>query len=167
MPLKDARADEVCVELAKRCAIDTPSLAWTRERREQFLVRLDVSRPLSVDHRVWPQAIGADGMNAAFSILLEGMPRESRATWRPRAIPVEEETERLGYDVADEVMTSGLSNCGYSDREKERIRSTWAGRINAFHLFDDADLALEFRALTEARVPEHAPFFVFGVYRRI
>ena len=85
--------------------------------------------------------------------------------WLPRAFKIEGETERLGYDVADEVMTSGLSNCGYSNKEREVVRPRWASRLNRFHLFDDDDAALQFKVLSDARVPEHAPFFVFGIYR--
>lgn len=165
MPLNNRGGEEMCVELDARCAIDVQSLAWTPERREQFLVRLDVARPLSIDVRVWPKASETDGTRVAFSILRRGMSRESQAMWLPRAFTIEGETERLGYDVADEVMTSGLSNCGYSNEERDVVRLCWASRLNRFHLFDDGDEALQFKDFSDARVPEHAPFFVFGIYR--
>jgi hypothetical protein len=35
---------------------------------------------------------------------------------------------------------------------------------NRYPLFDSLEEALEFRMLTNARVPEHAPFFVIGLW---
>ena len=81
------------------------------------------------------------------------VPGELSADWQP-----------LGFDVADGSLCSGLSNCGYRAEEIDELRQRWAGRLNAHHLFDEADAALEFRDLCDARVPEHAPFFVYGLY---
>jgi hypothetical protein len=69
----------------------------------------------------------------------------------------------LGHDVADASLLSGLMNCGYSQPERRALRPAWAARLNAAGLFDSADDAFAFRAVTDARVPEHAPFFVFAV----
>jgi len=45
---------------------------------------------------------------------------------------------RLGYDVADDSLLSGLSNCGLAPREEaRRMRETWAPVVNRYHLFDD------------------------------
>jgi len=119
---------------------------------------------LSVDSRVWPKAIKPEGVRLAFSIYLRDVAEENRGTWLPRARRIEGESKLLGYDVADQVMTSGLSNCGYTDEEKRRLRPTWGGLLNEHHLFDQVDLASEFRRITAERVQEHAPFFVFGIY---
>jgi hypothetical protein len=72
--------------------------------------------------------------------------------------------QRLGFDVADGSQLSGLSNCGYLAEEAEHLRVDWTPRLNESHLFDDPDLAMEFCALTDARVPSHAPFYVYGLY---
>jgi hypothetical protein len=69
----------------------------------------------------------------------------------------------LGFDVTDPGI-SGLSNCGYDDAEREGLAAEWAHRLNRYHLFDSLEPAFEFRTLTNARVPEHAPFFVIGLW---
>ena len=69
----------------------------------------------------------------------------------------------LGFDIADPGI-SGLSNCGYG-AGRDALASQWAPHLNRYHLFDDLARALAFRALTNARVPEHAPFSVLGLWR--
>ena len=69
----------------------------------------------------------------------------------------------LGFDVSDPGI-SGLSNCGYDDAERELIAAKWARQLNRYHLFDSLAPAFEFRTLTNGRVPEHAPFFVIGLW---
>jgi hypothetical protein len=66
----------------------------------------------------------------------------------------------IGYDIADRYVLSGLMNCGYSEEQHVDLAG-WSGRLNDFGLFDERELATEFRRLTEKRVPEHAPFFVY------
>jgi hypothetical protein len=70
----------------------------------------------------------------------------------------------LGYDVADGSLMSGLSNCGYPPDERPHLQHTWSTSLNGHHLFPDPTLAERFRVGCEARVTEHAPFFVFGLY---
>lgn len=70
----------------------------------------------------------------------------------------------LGFDVADAGLTSGLSNCGYQQTEIAGLRATWASHLNEHHLFGDLKRALAFRDLTDRRVPEHAPFFVYALW---
>ncbi len=72
---------------------------------------------------------------------------------------------RLGFDVAGDGLISGLSNCGYTAEEAAKLRPAWARSLNAQGLFDRFDSAEAFRALTDDRVPEHAPFRVHGLYR--
>ena len=72
--------------------------------------------------------------------------------WRP-----------LGFDIADGAI-SGLSNCGYLPDEAHALREAWAARLNEHGLFDEARDALAFRAVTDARVREHAPFAVYGIW---
>jgi hypothetical protein len=74
-----------------------------------------------------------------------------------------------GYDIADSGLLSGLSNCGFLAHEAEdaaRLRTQWAGRLNRWHLFDDPTHASDFARLADARVPEHAPFTVYGIWAR-
>jgi hypothetical protein len=72
----------------------------------------------------------------------------------------------LGFDVADGGLTSGLMNCGFLETMDDvaSLRRRFAPCLNAsglFRRFGDADA---FRALSDARVLEHAPFFVFGLW---
>lgn len=75
-----------------------------------------------------------------------------------------DEWTQLGYDVADAALTSGLSNCGFLEDERARLRDEWAGRLNDHGLFDSRDDATAFRALSDTRIAEHAPFHVFALF---
>ena len=70
----------------------------------------------------------------------------------------------LGFDVADGSLLSGLTNCGYSPLEAVDLRHEWQARLNDHHLFSDAGSALQFKHLSDMRVTEHAPFFVYGIF---
>ncbi len=71
----------------------------------------------------------------------------------------------LGTDVADGSLLSGLTNCGYRDEDfAETSRETWARGLNRYHLFDDRGVADRFRAFSDERIPEHAPFLVYGLW---
>lgn len=72
----------------------------------------------------------------------------------------------LGYDVADEGMVSGLSNCGYDQSEKPDCAKRFSGGLNDTGLFDALEPAREFRAEADERVKEHSPFHVYALYRR-
>lgn len=71
----------------------------------------------------------------------------------------------LGYDVADAGFCSGLSNCGYTDEEVGALRPEWAQRINDYGLLRTPEDAFAFKEISNRRVPEHAPFWVFGLHR--
>jgi hypothetical protein len=89
------------------------------------------------------------------------------ADWvAPEALGVVQgQWRRAGYDVSDGAFLSGLMNCGYTEEDRlEELRRVWADRLNAHGLFSSVRDALGFRPLTDARVREHAPFYVFGVY---
>ena len=75
------------------------------------------------------------------------------------------EWELLGYDVSDEWLLSGLTNCGYSDAELPSLRRDWASRLNDHHLFAQLKDASAFKSLSDTRVSEHAPFQPFALYR--
>lgn len=171
-------------------AVPEPTLALFRER---FLLRADVPSVLTVDSSIWPSIVVNPpqwiGANHPFWEDLENLRAHTTpsywliaAAWhktpftqpegRPYVGPHESPTKPesidpawrfLGYDIADP-STSGLSNCGYTDEELIALRPLWAPHLNECHLFDDLDKAIEFRELTGARVPEHAPFFVIGLW---
>jgi hypothetical protein len=68
-----------------------------------------------------------------------------------------------GYDIVDPWLLSGLSNCGFMDRESGRLRARWAPHLNRWHLFESLDEARAFCEVSDARVPEHAPFIPCGI----
>ena len=67
------------------------------------------------------------------------------------------EWQLLGYDVSDEWLLSGLTNCGYSEAEIPDLRREWTPRLNDHHLFPQLEHAIAFKTLSDTRVPEHAP----------
>lgn len=73
--------------------------------------------------------------------------------------------EFLGYDISDTWLLSGLTNCGYSDAESRILRANWSRRLNMHHLFNNPKDAIKFRNMTNVRVPSHAPFHVFSIFR--
>ena len=85
------------------------------------------------------------------------------STTEPKSVP--DGSIFLGFDVADSGFWSGLSTCGYSEAERAELRPKWQGRINDFGLLKSEQDALEFRDLSDARVPEHAPFWVYRLSR--
>jgi hypothetical protein len=164
-----------------------PDAEWSDARRQTYLLRPEIARPLSCDRRVWRACRLADGAFAeclpwvgvegvrqravgpcaliAISLRADSVEDEARA----RARGCEGEVEVgpgwrfVGFDVADDAI-SGLSNCGYRQDEVGDLRATWAPRLNAHGLFEDVADALSFRGLTDERVPEHAPFAVHGIW---
>jgi hypothetical protein len=79
--------------------------------------------------------------------------------------PTSGKHDLLGYDVADYDLLGGLSNCGYAPEEVASIAPVWAPLLNRWHLFDSPGDATAFAAVTAKRVPEHAPFFAYGIYQ--
>jgi hypothetical protein len=171
-----------------------PDNEWTHARREHFLLRLDVVRPLSVDPNVWRQAGGAATDEAgmplpwisvddvlrehatrtdvlatvvAIGVVAEDAEEESAlatATGANADLSPQPGWVFLGFDVADGSI-SGLSDCGYDDSEALLLRPVWGPRLNEHGLFSDIAHALSFRRLTDKRVPEHAPFYVYGLWK--
>jgi hypothetical protein len=178
-------------------------IAWSQERKENFLLRQDIKKPLSTDTMVWPSVFDEvgelappynwrgslwDGLEVMRGFMKArpitthltfwmigitlvsgefeaGQEEMGYPTLPALDLPAEsEDWTLLGYDVSDHSLLSGLSNCGYLEREKQRFRKRWARHLNRYHLFGEVDPAVEFKAITDRRIPEHAPFFVYGLY---
>lgn len=178
--------------------------AWPESRRERYLLRTDVEKPLSVDRLVWPSLLERNlGARASASnplglrnaiddvqrVLAESTQRlagpympvaatlaaiqlapDEEQQWAPifAVLPgggPSRDWPLLGYDVADLGLTSGLMNSGYSSDDRAALHARWAPLLNQFHLLTDREQATEFKTISDRRVPEHAPFFVYGLYR--
>ncbi len=197
-----------------------PKLHWDRERRADFLLRMDAGPVLSTDELVWPSVFNSHQLPLASESRLEelGLTGPQRPRWIGPNIPLWEDLDRLkaqllavdleirrtywiiaitclpqpdvvsqikygpyfeetnpsnlnqswtllGYDVSDGSLISGLTNCGYTedDRQKQSLRLLSAA-LNPYHLFDSVQPADEFRKFTDKRVKEHAPFLIYGLY---
>jgi hypothetical protein len=177
---------EATIGFDLRSTISDPS--WTVDRRTRFLLRRDVASVRSVDSLVWvrppglppaPEAEGlwpklsdlfaaahaldhADAMAVRITALEEDGPAlESADTIGPAS----GRYDLLGYDVADYDLLGGLTNCGYAPGEAASLAPVWAPLLNEWHLFGNPEDATAFAAVTEKRVPEHAPFFAYGIYQ--
>jgi hypothetical protein len=105
----------------------------------------------------------------AIELCYEDLNTTERREWDPFLWPtipaqVEPSWVLLGYDVADMAFISGLTNCGYSQNEIKVLSEHYGTHLNRYHLFQNLRYASEFRMMTNIRVPEHAPFFVYGLY---
>lgn len=181
---------------------DCPDVpAWDEERRQRFLLRQDVDKPLSIDASVWPSAfdmqerverpqwtgyvqdlwedlgslasaaadLGMALRYAAFEVLEPDVAVPSELSWRERVLSVNPASlqhlnaEFVGYDVADYYLLSGLVNCAFTEEERQAA-ARWLPHLNHRHLFASHEPALAFKREADNRVPEHAPFFVFGLW---
>lgn len=70
----------------------------------------------------------------------------------------------IGYDIAGDGLISALSNCGFSKHDRIVAMEKYARYLNRHGLFEDVRIANQFAADSEIRVPEHSPFYVFGLY---
>ena len=85
-------------------------------------------------------------------------------TWNTNPAERNPAWELLGYDVSDLDYLSGLSDCGYDPEEKLDLVPRFASHLNQWHLFTDHTKAFEFKQVSDERVREHAPFYVYGLY---
>src|SRR5271156_4378968 len=178
---------EATIGFDLRSIVSDPS--WTADRRTSYLLRRDVPSVRSVDTRVWERPPGLprppvpEGLWPNLSDLFAAaaaLDRAGLAAVRITAFPEEdgptpespdptgpavERYDLLGYDVADYWQLSGLTNCGYSPEEAASLAPVWAPLLNEWHLFDNPDDAEAYADVTEKRVPEHAPFYAYGIYQ--
>jgi hypothetical protein len=204
------RLDEKSQPVGKLLGFDAREMwqeflvSWSQERKEPYLLRSDIKKPLSTDTMVWRSVFEevqeleppvwrgaldlwddlgkmADFLKArrvtshiSFWIvgvtLVSGEFGEQQEAMGYPTLPAldlpagSEGWTLLGYDVSDHSLLSGLTNCGYTDEEKPELQKQWGLCLNRYHLFDDVQIAVEFKEITDQRVPEHAPFFVYGLY---
>jgi len=165
-----------------------PDPSWTADRRTSYLLRRDVPSVRSVDTLVWERPPGLprppvpEGLWPSLSDLYAAAGALDRAgivavriTAFPEdepppenldpAGPAAERYDLLGYDVADYWQLSGLTNCGYSPEEAASLAPVWAPLLNEWHLFGNPDDAEAYAYVTDKRVPEHAPFYAYGIYQ--
>jgi hypothetical protein len=162
--------------------------SWTADRRARHLLRRDVPLVRSVDPLVWERPPGlppppeAEGLWPNLPDLLaaaRALDRAGAVVVRITALgedggtpenldPVGSAFERhdlLGYDVADYDLLGGLTNCGYTPEEAASLAPVWASLLNEWHLFGKPEDATAYAAVTAQRVPEHAPFYGYGIYQ--
>jgi hypothetical protein len=164
-----------------------PDASWTAERRTRHLLRRDVPAVRSVDTQVWerlpglprppvPEGLwpslsdlfavaGALDRAGAVAVRITAFMEDEPAPDNPDPAGPAESSDFLGYDVADYWMLSGLTNCGYKPEEAASLAPVWVPRLNDWHLFHDPDDAETFAEVMDKRVPEHAPFYAFGIYQ--
>jgi hypothetical protein len=140
---------------------------WPKPRQQRYLLK-DATTPLSADPRVWP--IAAAGDPSAVQVVLTALDDNVESLQARLGIPEPVEIrdmslgwQILGYDVCDCTLLSALLNCSYKDEERGHLLS-WARKLNESHLFADVEAASGFVAVSNRRIPDHAPFGVFGVY---
>jgi hypothetical protein len=165
-----------------------PDRSWTVDQRTRFLLRRDVASVRSVDPLVWerpprlPPAPETGGLwpdlsglfaaaheldqAAAMAVRITALEEDGPAPENADSIRAAfERYDLLGYDVADYGLLSGLTNCGYTPGEAASLAPVWAPLLNKWHLFGNPEDATAFAAVTAKRVPEHAPFLAYGIYR--
>jgi hypothetical protein len=165
-----------------------PDPSWTADRRTSHLLRRDAAPVRSVDPDVWVRPPGlpapplpeplwpdlpsllavAHDLDRAgiVTVRITALDEDGRAEERVDPIGTAvEQGDLLGYDVADWDLLGGLTNCGYEPAEAASLMPAWAPLLNSLHLFGNPADALAFVAVTAERVPEHAPFFGYGIYQ--
>jgi hypothetical protein len=177
---------ETTIGFDLRSIVSDPN--WTADRRARHLLRRDVPSVRSVDPLVWVRPPGlppppeagelwtdlpgllasARALDGAGAVVVRvtalGEDGETHEGLDPSA-PAVERYDLLGYDVADYDLLGGLTNCGYTPGEAASLAPVWAPLLNEWHLFGNPDDAVAYAAVTARRVPEHAPFFGYGIYQ--
>jgi hypothetical protein len=177
---------EATIGFDLRSTVSDPS--WTADRRTRYLLRRDVAAVRSVDPLVWVRPPGlppapeaevlwpnlsglfaaahALGHADAMAVRITALEEDGPAPEDAGAIgPASGRYDLLGYDVADYDLLGGLTNCGYTPGEAASLAPVWVPRLNKWHLFGNPGDATAFADVTARRVPEHAPFFAYGIYQ--
>lgn len=161
------------------------------EYREVYLLEPDVAVPLTADAMIWlrspeDEAAGGalpwidvddvlarsanyqrGGVVVAYAALVNSEEAEDhlrRRTGVEHTFEPREAWRFLGYDVVDDGWVSGLCNCGYEPDELRDFRTRWRHRLNEHGLLTSVEEAFAMRDETDARVQEHSPFQVLGLW---
>ncbi len=168
--------------------LTAPDPSWTADRRALHLLRRDVPLVRSVDAEVWERPPGLPPSPEVGGLWpdLPGLLAAARALDRADVVVVRitaleqeegipddldligsafERQDLLGYDVADYYLMSGLANCGYWSDEVASLASAWVPLLNEWHLFGKPADASAYAEVTDRRVPEHEPFYAYGIYQ--
>jgi hypothetical protein len=156
-----------------RCVGARIASAWSSARRQQYLLREGVELPWSFDVRVLPEASKSDlaaDLREVVATVLDLGPGSGADEWegssRFEDLPQQPAWRPLGYDICDAIGISGIANCGYDAETLHTLRQAWAEAFNEYHLLSTIESALTYRAFTDARVSEHAPFAVLRIWTR-
>jgi hypothetical protein len=82
----------------------------------------------------------------------------------PQPSDIQDDWIELGYDVANSGFLSALSNCGFSDDERDKMRALWRSQINHIGLLADLDAAKMYCVDAHRRAASDGPFFVFKLF---
>ncbi len=163
-----------------------PDPSWTAARRARHLLRRDVPAVRSVDPMVWerpaglprspepdglwpnlPDLLAAAGALNQAGVVVVRITELGQDEGTPESLdPALGQFDLIGYDVADYDLLGGLTNCGYPPEEAAALVPVWAPLLNEWHLLGTPGDAMEYVAVTDRRVPEHAPFYGYGIYQR-
>lgn len=80
----------------------------------------------------------------------------------PRSIP--ENFRLVGYDVADDWLTSGLLNASVGMDDKLSLAHRFEKAINSNGLFAKLEDAEQYSKVIARLIPEHAPFSSYGIW---
>lgn len=69
----------------------------------------------------------------------------------------------LGFDVADKSLFSPLMNGDLGEPARESIAKPFRDAVNDYGLFVAADIAECFTKIAAEYIPEHAPYYAFGI----
>lgn len=120
-------------------------------------ISIDISLFTERELEHWNSLLGNKSQNVSPATLFEGLASPNT---------VDKSWEFLGYDVADTGFTSAISNMGFTaDDNLPKLRAQWGDTLNMHHLFNKTDDALRFKEFSNHRVPEHAPFFIYTLWR--
>jgi hypothetical protein len=62
-------------------------------------------------------------------------------------------------------LRSIVPDPSWTMEEAASLAPVWASLLNEWHLFGNPEDAMAYAAVTAERVPEHAPFFGYGIYQ--
>jgi hypothetical protein len=148
--------------------------AWSDDRRrEQYLLRTDVTVPISADPRVTMRTEDPSEVGSRIAVIAQGEDQEGEAKSTFQAafcsfptIETFAESEFLGFDVCDCDLYSALLNCGYVHQSNPTDpKPLWGSALTERHLLRHLEDAKAVREAADARVAAHAPFFILRVFR--